>query len=259
MKKLLREVISRIPGLRFWVARVLFLGPNHNTHRFWGVFPTYAAAKKYIPKKLNRGFGAPHLKDFEEAVPERDQNTIRILSGILPDATRLFDLGGSVGMCFYQYRKQLSYRHDFTWTVCDFPLVNEEGRKLADRRLETQLLFTENRGAAEGTDIFLSNGALQYLPESPADILGSLKNRPRHVLINRVPLTERDTFFTLQHMGYSVVPYHISNLTKFTSDVEALGYKLVEVWKNDRFCDILLRPEWRVPHYYGFHFARTNG
>ena len=259
MKTLIRELISRIPGLRFWVARAIFLGPNHNTHRFWGVFPTYAAAKAYAPAKFNQSFNAPNLEDFEEAIPERDQNTIRILSGIFPKVKNLFDLGGNVGMCFYQYRARITYPHDFQWTVCDVPFVNEKGRALAAKRNETQLAFTDDRAAAEGADIYLTNGALQYLAESLADILAPLKNKPPHVLINRVPLSETRAFFTLQHMGYSVVPYHIAHLQEFVAGLESLGYRLNEQWENDRFCDILLRPDIEVKHYYGFHFVRSGG
>jgi putative methyltransferase (TIGR04325 family) len=258
MKTLLRELLSRIPGIRFWVARAVFLGPNHNTHRFWGVFPTYAAAKAYVPRKFNQGFDAPNLEDFEEAIPERDENTIRVLSGLFPKVKRLFDLGGNVGMCFYQYRAKIAYPRDFQWTVCDVPFVNEKGRELAAKRMETQLAFTDDRNAADGADIFLTNGALQYFPESLADILAPLKNKPARLIINRVPLSVKREFFTLQHMGYSVVPYHIGHLPKFVAGLEALGYRLTEHWENDRFCEILLRPEMRVEHYYGFYFTRAE-
>jgi putative methyltransferase (TIGR04325 family) len=168
MKTLVRYVISCIPGLRFWVARAIFLGPHHNTHRFWGVFPTYAAAKSHVPRRFNQGFDAPNLEDFPSAIPERDQNVVRILSGILPTTKSLFDLGGNVGICFYQYRNKIAYPSDFRWTVCDVPRVNEKGRALAAKRHETQLVFTEDRAAAEGADIYLTNGALQYFEESLA-------------------------------------------------------------------------------------------
>ena len=258
MKTLIRELISRIPGLRFWVARAIFLGPQHNTHRFWGVFPTYAAAKAYVPRKFNQGFDAPNLEDFEEAIPERDENTITILSGLFPKVKRLFDFGGNIGNCFYQYRNKISYPHDFQWTVCDVPFVTEKGRALAAKRNETQLAFTTDRAAAEGADIFLTNGALQYFDEPFAEILAAIKSKPPHLIVNRVPLSEKRDFFTLQHMGYSVVPYHIAHLPAFVASIEAVGYRLAEHWENDRFCEILLRPEMRVEHYYGFHFVRAD-
>jgi putative methyltransferase (TIGR04325 family) len=258
MKALVRNLIARIPGLRFWVARAIFLGPNHNTHRFWGVFPTYAEAKAHVPRKFNQGFDAPNLEGFEEAIPERDQKSLQILGTIFPKVRRLFDFGGNVGICFYQYRAKLTYPHDFQWVVCDVPFVNEKGRELATKRCETQLVFTDDRKQAEGADIFMTNGALQYLEESLADILTPLVDKPAHIIVNRVPLCDHPAFFTLQHMGYSVVPYCIGNVTEFVQSIEKLGYLMTEAWENDRFCDILLRPDIKVSHYYGFHFVRKT-
>jgi putative methyltransferase (TIGR04325 family) len=259
MKAFIRNLIARIPGVRFWVARAIFLGPGHNTHRFWGVFASMAEAKAHVPARFNQGFDAPNLsQNLDEKIPERDLEVVRILSGLIPRVKTLFDLGGNIGFCFYQYRTQIPFHKDFRWSVCDVPFVNQEGRKIAAERGETQLAFTDHQEDADGTDIYLTAGALQYFENPLTDLLEKLKNKPRHILINRVPLTESRSFFTLQHMGYSVVPYHIVNLNEFVSSFEALGYILVEQWKNDRFCEILLQPERDVRHYYGFYFKKTD-
>jgi putative methyltransferase (TIGR04325 family) len=255
MKTFLRNLIVRIPGLRYWVARWIFLRPGHNTHRFLGVFRTYAQAKAQVPARFDQGFD-----DFnpvvDEKIPERDADVVRILSTILPGAHSVFDLGGNIGMSFYQYRTRLSYPAELRWTVCDVAAVIEAGRRIAAERGEQQLEFTTDRRAANGADIYLTNGALQYFDVTCADLLRELTPPPRHLLINRVPLTEHAPFFTLQHMGSSIVPYHINNLDETLTSLAALGYRLVERWENDRFCDILLRPDRRVPHYYGFYFVR---
>jgi putative methyltransferase (TIGR04325 family) len=258
MKTLIREIISRIPGLRFWVARARFLGPTRHTHRFWGVFPTLAAAQRHVPTKFNRGFSAPNLEDFEEAIPERDQDAIRILGGLLPATRRVFDLGGNVGTCFYAYRTKIAYPYDLQWTVCDLPPVNEKGRALAMRRGETQLSFTEDRAAAEGADIYLANGSLPYLEETLAEILARLQAKPTHVIANRVTLSEGRTFFTLQHLGYAVMPYHIVNLKGFVDGMTAQGYRLDEHWGHDQACQVLLRPDLKQPQLHGFHFVRVS-
>ncbi|HEX4140165.1 MAG TPA: methyltransferase, TIGR04325 family [Candidatus Methylacidiphilales bacterium] len=257
MKTLIRAAVSRIPGLRFWVARAQFLGPRRHTHRFWGVFPTYAAARRHVPVKYNHGFAAPNLDDFEEVIPERDQEAIRILAGLVPEAKHLFDLGGNVGTCFYAYRKDMAYPHDFRWTVCDLPPVNAKGRALAQKRNETQLAFTEDRSAAEGAGIYLANGSLQYLEEPLGDILAKLKTKPPHVIVNRVTLTEDRSFFTLQNLGYAVMPYHIENLKAFADGVTTLGYRLADHWGYEQACEVLLRPDLRPPQVHGFYFVRN--
>jgi len=259
MKALVRGIILRIPGLRDWVAKRMFLGPGHNTHRFWGVFKTAADAKARVPASFNRGFDAPNLADFDERIHERDLPLVRILSGLMPELGTIFDLGGNIGLSFYQFRSRIAYSKGLRWMVCDVPFVNEAGRRIAAKRGETQIFFTDDQQDGSGADVYLTCGALQYFEESLADLLAKLKDKPRRVLVNRVPLTEGDSFYTLQHMGYSVVPYHITNLAAFVSSLEALGYRLVEQWKNNRFCDILLRPDLRVPHYYGFYFERVEG
>ena len=257
IKAFVRDLIALVPGVRFWIARWVFLGPNHNTHRFWGVFPTMAAARAYIPSRLNIGFEDPAFpENFDETIPERDAPVVRILSRLMPEVKTVFDLGGNIGFCFYRYRSQITYPQALRWTVCDLPFVNERGKRMAAKRGESQIAFTDTQQEGDGADVYLTCGALQFFEDRFADILRRLKKKPRHVLINRVPLTEGSSFFTLQHSGYSVVPYHIANLDSFVAGIEALGYKLVEQWENDRFCDILLRPDRYVRHYYGFYFMR---
>lgn len=256
MKALIRETVSRIPGLRFWVARARFLGPSRHTHRFWGVFPTYAKARAYVPAKYNKTFAAPNLEDFEEAIPERDQEAIRVLGGLFPEVKHLFDLGGNVGTCYYAYRSKLPYPYDLRWTVCDVPAINEKGRALAAKRGEAQLAFTEDRAAAGGAEVYLANGSLPYLDEPLADILARLESKPRHVIANRVPLSDYRTIFVLQNLGYAVMPYRIANQKEFVDGITALGYRVAERWLHDQPCQILLRPDLPTPRYYGFYFVR---
>src|ERR1700677_1764255 len=131
MKALIRDTVAKIPGLRFWVARYIFLGPGQNTHRFWGVFKTEAEAKAHIPKSYNRGFDAPNLSAFDETVHERDMPLIKILADVMPEIKTIFDLGGNIGLSFYQFRNRLAYPPGLRWTICDVPFVNEAGKRIA--------------------------------------------------------------------------------------------------------------------------------
>jgi putative methyltransferase (TIGR04325 family) len=258
MKALARSIISKIPGVRFWLARRTFLGPQRNTQRMLGVFPSSAAAKANIPKSFVQGTDeARLLLDYDQNVRKEDLPVIRILSGLMPGIKTLFDFGGNIGVCFYQYRSLIPYPPELVWMVSDLPSVNEAGRKIARERGETQLVFTDNPLDGNGADFYLTTGTLQYLDEPFADILGRLKDRPRHVLVNRVPLTDKKSFHTLQHSGPIIYPYFIANHAAFVASIEALGYKLAEEWTLDRSCDIILRPAWFVRNYFGLHFVRV--
>jgi putative methyltransferase (TIGR04325 family) len=255
MKAVIRETIARIPGLRGMVARWIFYGAGHNSHRFLGVFKSAAAAKARIPAHYDQSFDAPNMSDdFEMQTHERDLPLIRILSELLPKVETIFDLGGNIGLSFYQFRSRLTYPPSLRWTICDVPFVNEAGRRIAAKRGETQIFFTDHQQDGSGSDIYLTCGAIQYFEETLADLLTKLKHKPPRVLVNRVPFTEGESFFTLQHMSYSIVPYHIPNLAGFIASMEAIGYRCVEQWKTGRTCEILLRPDQLTPYYYGFNF-----
>jgi putative methyltransferase (TIGR04325 family) len=257
MKALARNVIAKIPGLRFWIARRIFLGPQQSTHRLWGVFPTLVKAKAHIPKELaNEPTETKLFQDFWEGVRDDDLPVVRILGDLMPEIETIFDLGGNNGICFYQYRTKITYPPKIRWTVCDVPEVNEAGRQLAQQRGETQLAFTDHRADGSGADVYLSTGTLQYLEDTLAELLAPLKEKPKRVLINRVPMTEKSTFYSLQNTGHAVHPYYVPNHDSFVASIEALGYRLKEEWKNERACEIILRPDRFIRHFHGFYFVR---
>jgi putative methyltransferase (TIGR04325 family) len=258
MKALVRDIIAQIPGVREWVAKKIFLGANHNHYRFLGVYSSQAEAKAHIPREVAHGFDDPSLSEtFDESVPPQDEPVVKILSRLMPEIKTIFDLGGCIGFCFYRYRSRMTYPSDLRWIISDVPFVNKLGRQIAEKRGETQLFFTENPAVASGSDVYLTTGALQFFDESLADILAKLEEKPKHVLINRVPMIpDKSTFFTLQHTDYSVVPYRIANIPQFVSEMAEIGYELVEQWEVDRFCEIILHPERYVRNYYGFYFVR---
>jgi putative methyltransferase (TIGR04325 family) len=256
LKVFLRALISRIPGIRHWVARRIFFS-SKNTHRFWGVYKTAAEAKKRVPANFHQNFDAPGLdENFDHTIQPRDLPVIHILARILPESKTLFDLGGNIGLSFYQFKGMITYPPALRWTICDVPFVNEAGRRIAQKKGETQLTFTDDRQLANGTDIYLTFGALQYFEKTLAEILSELAVKPGRVLINRVPLTTDPSFYTLQHMGYSIVPYHVLNVDEFITSMEAIGYQLEEKWKSDRLFELILRDDKAAPAYHGFHFKK---
>ena len=258
MRQILLNFIANIPIVREWVAKKIFLGANHSTHRLMGAYPSYAEAMAHVPKEFVEGEDEHKIfMVFTDEVQKSHLQIVRILSGLMGEVKTLFDLGGNVGYCYYQFRSEITYPPEFHWTVSDLPVVNKAGRKLARERGETQISFTDNRTDASGADVYLSTGTLQYLEKPLAGLLEELKEKPRHILINRVPMTNGDAFYTLQHTGHSILPYYYANHDRFVSSIEALGYKMVETWQLGRGAEIILHPEIDAKNYYGFYFVRV--
>ncbi len=258
MNKHLLNLIAEIPVVRDRVAKQIFLGRNHNTHRLMGIFRSYEDALAHVPKNFVEGPDEHKIfLDVKDGVLSSHREIVRILSGLMPQTKTLFDLGGNVGYCFYEFRSELVYPPDFIWTSSDLPVVNAAGRKLALERGATQIVFTDDRTDASGTDIYLTTGALQYLEKPLAGLLEELKEKPKHILVSRVPMTNRTSFYTLQHTGHSILPYYYANYDSFVSSIKAAGYDLVETWKTERGSEIILHPEVDVQKYYGFHFVRV--
>ena len=115
-----------------------------------------------------------------------------------------------------------------------FPRPSWPARELAREKDERQLTFTDQRDEANGADLYFTCGALQYIEEPFAEILKALRARPRHLLINRVPLSGDPTFITLQNNGKWIVPYKVANETEFIEGITSLGYELVDHWKTPR-------------------------
>jgi putative methyltransferase (TIGR04325 family) len=63
-----------------------------------------------------------------------------------------------------------------------------------------------------------------------------VKEPPRHLVLNKVPLAETDDHWTIQNVGRTVVPYRILNRGRFLGELRERGYRLLD--------------EWSVPQYY---------
>lgn len=72
---------------------------------------------------------------------------------------------------------------------------------------ERRLSFADSRDAADGTQLLLSTGALQYLDYSLPEFLQRLQRPPPHVLVNLTPMHPSRGYFTLQNLGIAIWPY----------------------------------------------------
>ncbi len=259
------ERLIAVPGIRQIYARRLekgFRGAWAGTCH--GVYPNFAAAGQAAPKTKPLGYdNAGPAQMYEERlnrlVPS-DYPAMFWLNKLFSEgARRVYDFGGHIGVAYYAYQHYFDFPKDVSWTVYDVPAVVEAGRELAKKRGAPEALsFTSEVSDASGADIFLAAGSLQYV-ESPTlgEMLDSLPSKPKFVLVNKTPLTQRETFVTLQNIGTAYCPYILFNEETFKAPLLAGGYKVRDRWENaDHTCELPLNPEHTLRRYTGLLFER---
>ncbi len=229
---------------------------------FAGVYPDFATAQSHIPAGRPVGYDNPGAATFlgrKSTLLPCEYPTLLWLSLLLRSHTTVFDFGGYLAILYNTYKRFEIYPPHLLWTVYDVPAVVVAGQEILDREPDPSLCFTSDVADAASSDILLASGSLQYCEESMADILSGLRQPPPHLLINKLPTTEREQFFTLQNMGPSVAPYKVVNRNSFIQSIEAHGYELVDSWKNpDLGCYIPFYPDHAVSAFDGFHFKHSR-
>lgn len=242
---------ARIALTRFLQARD---GP------FRGVYSSFASAQAAI--KSGRRAGYDHAEAAEIyrhemlRVRTSDYAIMYWLEKILLPNVRIFDWGGNLGHSYYVYRSYLTYPHDLTWTICDVPEIVRSGRQLAlDAGDAPGLVFTERPSDCEGCDVLLFNGSLQFIPISLESFLAGLRVKPKHIFINRIPVHETRTYFTLQDVGPVVCPYQIFGEAMLLEMLQRRGYELRDRWPCEgKSVHIAFQPSATVGAFSGFYF-----
>ncbi len=224
-----------------------------------GAYPDFAAAAEAAPKTMAVGYdidaAGTLYRERMSRVLLKDYPALLWLSRIMPEARRLFDIGGHVGVMYYAYRRYLNFRHDLAWTVCDVPSVVRAGEAMARERNESNLFFTTRLADASGSDVVLATGSLQYIERTIGDLLASLPQKPRHVLINETPTHAEREIITLQNIGVSICPYRITRHGSIPMSMADLGYDLVDSWEDPvRRTEIPFVTGEKEIAYSGFYF-----
>lgn len=246
------------PLARYWVER-RFLD---SAHGFRGVYESFEAAREASPTGRPLGYDNPEAAAFYRErlgrVYPSDYPVLFWLGRALP-LERVFDFGGHVGVAYYAYDRYLSMSSVSEWTVCDLPAVCEAGRALATERGIEALKFTSDRAGGDGVDLFFASGSLQYLEIGLPDLLRTYRQLPRRLLLNLLPVTDRETFYTVQSIGVAFCPYRIQARSTLLSGLSELGYTLEDSWENaEKSCRIPLHSSRSLDHYEGFLFT-LNG
>lgn len=235
-----------------------------NTNVFRGVYATFGEAAAAMPATKPKGYDNPApaqmYQDRLSQIVMSDYPVLYWMSqGMLAGEPKIFDFGGHVGLTHYAYARYLRYAPGLAWKVLDVPAVTAVGAQLAKDRGAKALSFTQDYKDADGATLFLAAGSLQYVDEPGlAAMLGSLKKRPPHILVSKLPVHEKHAFYTVQNIGTAFCPYRIFQRDEFVRSVLALGYRLVDTWRSAESCPIPYHPEHAVPHYSGFYFTSST-
>ena len=146
---------------------------------FEGVYPTFAEATRAIPPTKKAGYdnadSAGVLAPSGPLLPS-DYPVLFWLTKLFEDKPRrLFDVGGYVGISFYSYQGYLSYPPGLEWVIYDVPAVTAAGERLVRARNAAGLSFSTNFNDADGADILLAAGSLQFIETPFAQLLAGLK------------------------------------------------------------------------------------
>jgi len=263
---------AQLPGIRSIASplyRRYFKQPCRRGNLYYGIFESYDEARRQAEQLASQHLPATY--DVEGAAHKYLDQLDRLRACDYPalfwlrqmlegDCRKVFDLGGHLGLAFYGYGQYLSYPRDLSWYVHDLPQVMAAGRTLASERDDTGALqFAQSPLDADGADLLISTGALQYLNYRLPSLIQRLRKPPRHVIFNLTPLHESKSFFTLQNLGIAICPYRIEHASALLQDMRNLGYKVRDHWTlGDRRIRIPFAPTYGVDHYHGCYLELAS-
>jgi putative methyltransferase (TIGR04325 family) len=221
--------------------------------RFRGVFETYEAAELAIPKGRLVGYDHPeaakiYIHHMSKA-RDSDYPVIFWLGRALREAHSVFDCGGNIGVTYYKFGHYLDFPAGLRWLICDLPEITKAGEEIAMER-GAPLSFTTRLDEGEGCEILLGIGAIQYIQKPLAQSLAEWRQKPKHILINRIPLYEGPMFVTLDNVGPVVCAYQVFNRQQFVTSICEIGYDLVDSWSTPELSCII---RWHASHSFTAH------
>jgi putative methyltransferase (TIGR04325 family) len=264
--------VGQLPGMHVIAEplyRRYFKRPCHRGNLYYGIFESYddalaqaeQLASTDLPASYDVDGAARKYRAQLETLRACDYPSLYWLRQILEAGERkVFDLGGHLGLAYYGYKRYLSYPHDLCWHVHDLPRVMAAGRTLANERgCSGALQFVESPSDADGADVLISTGALQYLHYRLPTLIQRLRKPPRHVIFNLTPLHDSKSFFTLQNLGIAICPYRIDHAPTLFNDMGNLGYRVRDHWTlADRRIRIPFAAAYSVDQYHGCYLELTS-
>lgn len=241
---------------------------HQGTGFYYGAFATFAEARAWLPRS-NEFDHAPLATEYFDVRARKLSSCdypvlLWLLRAFQGGATSVLDIGGSVGVHYYAYRRFIQMPAATAWRVVEVPTMVAIGRHLATTSAASALSFSEDLAQAvmsSNSDIWISVGALQYTQDvRPRQLLARCVARPRHILLNELPLCEGDDFVTTQNIGSgSFAPLHVFNRRRYIEEIQALGYTLWHKWPIPERCLYLPgHPERSLPSFTGLYFVDSH-
>ncbi|MGO4390233.1 methyltransferase, TIGR04325 family [Variovorax sp. M-6] len=247
--------------------RELFLS-SEGAGAYYGVFGSFADARAWLPrsKEFDHAPLAAHYIEVRcrMVFPYDYPVMLWLERAFQGGAARVLDFGGSVGVHYYAYRRYIAMPATLAWRVVELPTMVSIGRSLAAANAATALSFTEDLPqavVAADSDIWLSAGAIHYMEDArPALLLERCAVRPKHILLNKLPLYGGEDFVTSQNIGDgSFAPLHVFNRRRFIRDIEEVGYTLWDSWAvPERALYLSGDSEHRLPSFTGLYFVDSQ-
>ena len=232
-------------------------------NRFRGIYDSFEQALATAPQTKAKGFDVDEFEGYFDNRRDElflyDYPFLYWLGRILRPDSHVFDIGGNTGVHFIAYRNRLPYWDQLRWEVCEVPVIVEAGKQFAEQEgYSDRLTFTSEFSEAEGKDVLISAGTLQYIDTRLVDMLKPLDKPPQHILVNKLPLYDGDEYVTLQNGGVHFIAQQVYNRAKFLGELEALGYQRVDQWiDSSRSCRIPFHPERDVPNFTGIYLSKS--
>lgn len=231
---------------------------------FYGVYPSFTDASMALPETKSHGYdnnAAAEMYDTRaQKVHSTDYPVLFWLSHILSPDIRVFDIGGHFGISFYAYQKLLTYPEGLHWRIFDVPAVVERGKNIAADKGESRLSFVTDYQFSGHIDVILANGSLQYIEPMLSSLINPADIKPNHIILNMLPVTNLDTYYTVQNIGTAFCPYKIVNEQELIRDLSGLGYSMIDRWENpEKHCEIPFSdPKYSLDHYMGYYFRKDH-
>jgi len=241
----MKRFIAELPGItslrRLRYERKVQRGSDWT---FWGVFTDYQDAIARAPRNpvLKVGYDTPGVvdrgRDHYETMHGFDYAALFWLHRFTAssneqanDSCRVVDLGGHLGAKYKVYRCRWSPPPGLSWIVCETTAMVEAAGRMPDADRPEGLSFTTDSGVVDGAQVLFASGVLAYLKYNLWDLLDRCAAPPPHLVLNKVPLSRGPDVWTLQNAsGYTMVPYHVFNRSRFLDALTSRGYRLLDEW-----------------------------